>query len=276
MRIHVAGASDIGQVRATNDDHYCIGPFVEQSPLTSLSFDADSALYRQYGLLAAVADGMGGYTGGGFASRVTLETLSALFYSERHDGASPEEFCACLQRYLEQTQHAVSGALQRTSEYREAGTTLAGIALLPPDISIVFHVGDSRVLRAAAGYVQPLTVDHTPVGEDVASGRLTEDEAAAIPTAQQLTRSLGIQGDAEIAWKVIHSATAGHHFLLGTDGWHGLGRGLSRQEIQTLVRHGGTAEMLARTMIQQAIASGSDDNATVVVVHCTEDDTPHG
>jgi serine/threonine protein phosphatase PrpC len=159
MRITAAGLSHRGTVRPSNEDHYCLGAFVEQEAFTSLTLDTSSTTFAQYGLLAAVADGMGGYAGGSLASRVALETLSAGFYGERRSGCTAEQLAASLQRYLEQTRQVLAHVLQRSPEYAQAGTTLAGIALMPPDIMAVFHAGDSRVLRAAAGYLRPLTVD---------------------------------------------------------------------------------------------------------------------
>ena len=77
---------------------------------------------------------------------------------------------------MEAAQARVAEVLQRAN-LKEAGTTLAGLALFEPNDLIVFHVGDSRVLRISGGYARALTVDHTPVGNDVASGRMTEGQA---------------------------------------------------------------------------------------------------
>lgn len=268
MLIRAAGRSDHGQRLQTNDDHYCLGPFVEQDCLTTLTIDTASMFYRHYGLLVAVADGMGGYAGGAVASRMVLETLSALYYGESRAGCSEEEFLAALQRYAAQTLQLVSRKLQQTPALASAGTTLAGIALMPPDLAVIFHAGDSRVLRASAGFVRPLTVDHTPVGMDVASGRLSEEEAAQVESANRLTHSLGAQGNADIEWNVEHTVIPGNQFYLGTDGWHGLGRGLTRKAIQELARRDETAEELVNLFIRESLAADGQDNITAVVVQC--------
>jgi protein phosphatase len=266
MRIHAAGFSDIGNSRAKNDDYYCLGSFVEQGNLTTLAFSDTSSAYRDYGLLAAVADGMGGYPGGDVASRVVLETLSAVFHGERRTGCSLEELQACMARYLEQTQRALLGILDRTADLRDAGTTLAGVACMPPDAAVIFHCGDSRVLRASAGYVRPLTVDHSVVGADVASGRMTEDEAAGEPSGLYLTRSLSRQGNAQCEVQGETTAVTGNQFFIGTDGWHGLGRGLTRSAIQQIAREGLPAEAMLQRLLNAALATQTPDNATLVVV----------
>lgn len=266
MRIAAAGFSDRGRVRADNDDHYVVGPFVEQGTLLALACDSESRAFRRYGLLVAVADGMGGYAGGGEASRLALETLTAQFHGDSREGCTPAELADALARYLAETQRALAGWLARHPHYAEAGTTLAGVALMPPDALVVFHIGDSRVLRAAAGFVRPLTVDHTPVGADLATGRLTAEQAAALPAAHQLTRSLGAYGDAHVEVSAEHTWAPGTHIIIGTDGWHGVGTGLPREAVQAIIRQGGDAEVLARTLVERAVEADGSDNATVVVV----------
>ena len=266
MRIEVAGFSYRGTVRESNQDFYCIGPFVEQQGLMHWSLDDASATFTQYGLLASVADGMGGYAGGATASRVALETLSALFYSERREGCGKEEFAGALAGYLDRTQRTLATLLARAPALHDAGTTLAGVALLPPDLLVVFHAGDSRVLRAAAGYVRPLTIDHTPLGPDIAAGRLTEEEAAQRPDALHLTRALGLGGDARVECQTDLTWASGSTFLLGSDGWHGVGRGLSRAAIQAAIRADHPPAALAQSLVEDAVTADGSDNATVVVV----------
>lgn len=269
MLLRVAGYSDRGTERAQNEDFYCIGPFVEQGVLTTLTLETASAVFTQYGLLAAVADGMGGYPGGEVASRIVLETLSALYYGERRTGCTREELAACLARYLAATQQALAGILERTPELHSAGTTLAGVALMPPDALVIFHIGDSEVLREAAGYVRQLTVSHTPTGEDVASGRMSEAEAAVHPTASQLTRALGLLGDTRVELDAAQPWMPETRFLLGTDGWHGPGRGIGRPAIQEALRHGGTAAQLVPALVAEAVRQDGQDNATLVMVETT-------
>jgi len=270
MLFHAAGLSHTGRARDRNDDHYCLGAFVEQEVLTAITIDAGSAFFRQYGLLAAVADGMGGYAGGGLVSRLVLETLSAQYYSERREGCGAPELAACLAGYLEQTTRTVEAVLRRSPELADAGTTVAGVALMPPDLLVVFHAGDSRVLRGSAGFVRALTVDHTPVGADVASGRLSEEHASGMAAASQLTRSLGLRGDVKVDIDGGLRWEAGDQFIVGTDGFHGLGRGLSGQAVAAALRGDAGAAGTTERLIAEAVQVDGSDNATVVVVRLDE------
>ncbi|MDQ7793704.1 MAG: serine/threonine-protein phosphatase [bacterium] len=265
-RIHVAGLGHRGTVKPGNDDHYCIGQWVEQSALVAVSFDTGAAFFRDYGLLAAVADGMGGYAGGAFASRVALEILQAQFYAERRGGCNREEFTGHIRHCLVQTQGLLAGALRRQQGLEDAGTTIAGVAMMPPDLLVVFHAGDSRVLLGCGGFVRALTVDHTPLGADLAAGRITEQEAAAIPGASRLTRSLGATVDCEVELGSEQSWAAGDWLLAGTDGWHGPGRGLGRASIrQALDREPEVASLVSRLVAASVEADGVD-NATLVAI----------
>jgi len=213
-----------------------------------------------------VADGMGGYAGGALASRVALEELSAAYYGEERDGCGAEELAGCLERYLARAQQALAGVLEQTPEHGQAGTTVAGVALMPPDVLAVFHAGDSRVLRAAAGYVRPLTVDHTPFGADLASGRISEEEIRGLPEVSRLTRSLGAGGDTRADISVEQTWAPGISLLIGTDGWHGVAGGLTRQAVQEIVRRGEPVEEQLHALLNAAVATDGRDNATLVIV----------
>jgi protein phosphatase len=259
MRIEIAGCSETGTVRARNEDALLLG---HEGVL-----ETASTAFRTFGLLVAVADGMGGYAGGEIASTTALEALRTCFYGEPRD-ANP---AAQLAGYLARVQEVVAARLRQEPGLEEAGTTIAGIALLPPDVLLVFHAGDSRVLRASGGFVRQLTVDHTPLGDDLASGRLSEAEAAATGMANRLTRALGLTGDARVELDTSWTWAAGDTFLLGTDGWHGVGHGLTREALRDLVREGGDAAHLARASVARAVAADGSDNATAAVVRILDE-----
>lgn len=266
MRLRAAGLGSLGNVRQSNDDHYCLAQMIEQTALTVVDIDVGSRLFTDYGFLAAVADGMGGYNGGSFASRLVLESLVAQFYGEKHGGCSRDEFTLCVARYVKTATDVLCARLQRNPELSEAGTTLAGVALMPADLLVVFHVGDSRVLRCCSGYCRQLTVDHTPLGRDLAAGRLSVELAQALPQANQLTRSIGLIGDTSADILAGGGWADGERFLIATDGCFGLGRGVPGDHLTSLLTSPGQAEGLAASIMSAALETDGSDNATVVVV----------
>ncbi|MEI7831790.1 MAG: PP2C family serine/threonine-protein phosphatase [bacterium] len=277
MLIRAVGLGNQGVTPLKNDDHFCIGPFVEQTAFTSVVTDTNSSLFQQYGLLVAVADGIGGYAGGGLASRLALETLSVLFYAEpRGMYTDSRQLAADVAGYLERTQELLAGKLARSPSLAEAGTTIAGIVLVPPDYLVVFHAGDSRVLRSNKGFVRRLTVDHTPVGADLDTGRLLEPEAVLLPDSHKLTRSLGMQGDSRVEVNVEYAWDEGDIFFIGTDGWHGLGTGVPHEFIRDEVRIEQHAEKMARSLVEKAVELDGHDNVTLVTVEIAREGAKSG
>ena len=288
--VYAAGLSDRGTARDGNDDHFCIGPVAEQTGAVVLEIDTAGSWFREYGLLVAVADGIGGYAGGATASRLVLETLTRRYYGERRAGATAAALAAGISGYLAEANAALGDFCRSLSEvagsggpaaadgpdYADAGTTIAGVAMLAPDVLTVFHVGDSRVLRASAGYVTPLTVDHTPAAAAMARAGLGEREAAVRPDAGMLTRSFGLRSDATIEVGYSKDWSRDDSFLLCTDGLHGLGRGLSHDRLREALARGGRANEVVARLVAEAVAADGSDNATAVFVSFGDTDASGG
>jgi serine/threonine protein phosphatase PrpC len=272
MLIRAAGHSATGRMRESNQDHFSLGTQVAQGAL-ALELDPAAEEFAQHGLLLAVADGMGGYAGGEIASHTALAALTQAYYATPlpADAAGLAEY---LQQCFAYTLAELTSQLRGDPALAQAGTTLAGIALAAPDLVCVFHVGDSRVLRfagGASGFLRQLTADHTPIGQAVFAGELSEADAAAHPLNGQLTRSLGLVGNTELQLDCSHTWAMGDVFVLCTDGFHGTGRGLARAVLQDALRQSNAPETLATTLVGQAVETDGADNATVVIARVTAD-----
>lgn len=240
----VAGRSHIGQKRTKNDDCYAIGPFVERGHLTALQMDSASRAACDIGLLVAVADGLGGYSGGALASQTVLDTFAAHFAAQKRDG----DMVAQLEHFGDIANRTLGRVLRADEELAQAGTTLAGLCFLSEGELLVFHCGDSRVLHFADGAGASLTRDH------------------ASPSGG-LTRSLGLVGDTRLeitrlGWKV------GDTFLLCSDGFHGDNRGLDLPTLSETVienEHLPLAELVSY-LVDEAVERDGRDNVTAVLV----------
>ncbi|MGE0490675.1 MAG: PP2C family serine/threonine-protein phosphatase [Vulcanimicrobiota bacterium] len=256
--IHVAGASLPG-AREYNDDHFCIADKIGQEQTLTVRVDRASAWFERMGLLVAVADGMGSYQGGSLASRTALETLIGVFY-RLPEGSLRSRVELSLEASLQRLQ-----ATLRLEKKRKAGTTLAGFAAQPPDQLILFHIGDSGVVRLRGDRMSRLTVDHTPIGRPLAEGKMTLKEAVTRKDAHQLTRSMGLIGDTRVEIRDLDYAP-GDYYLLMTDGVCSPGRGLSPGMLKRYVSSNGfTPEALLGPMLKKATANDGD-NATLVLV----------
>lgn len=238
-----------------------------QNDSAQLEFDESSAAFQNYGLLCAVADGIGGYEGGSRAAQIVLQTLSSQFYTRKRGGLSAHEVVESLQEDFAEMSR-ILGEKLRAENLDDAGTTLAGLLLLPSDIAIKFWCGDSRILRASGGYVRALTIDHAPLARDVAQGITSEQAAADSPLSSKISRSLGVKGDGRIECDAETKWERGDRFLLATDGFHGLGRGLDLASLRAQLGH---VEGLApRARVEQLVAAAVEtdgrDNVTLVEI----------
>ncbi|RYX83808.1 hypothetical protein EON83_12720 [bacterium] len=239
-----AGYSHLGQKRTKNDDCYVIGPFVEREHLTALQMATHSRVACDYGLLVAVADGLGGYAGGALASQTVLDAFAAHFAAYKRD----DNCAAQLERFGDIANRALTRALGANEEFSQAGTTLVGLCFLPMGELFVFHCGDSRAIRFVGGVGCPLTCDH------------------AAPSGG-LTRSFGLVGDTRLEVASLHWQL-GDTFLLCSDGLHGENRGLDLQTLSETLRENENVPVAELTsyLVQEAVERDGRDNVTGIIV----------
>ena len=232
--IRAGAATDVGAVRAGNEDAYLV---------------ADGVY--------VVADGMGGHAAGEVASGLAVEVAGTL--AER--AIKPEDVRAAV---LE-ANAAILAAARREPGNRGMGTTLTGLCLVDfrgtPHWAVV-NVGDSRVYRFADNALVQLTTDHTELAELVAAGDLTEEEAQGHPLGNVLTRALGIAPAPEPDLDVF-PVRAPERFLICSDG---LTLELPDEIIAEVLADVDEPEAAARRLVDTAVDVGGRDNVTAVVV----------
>ncbi len=165
----IYGLTEKGSSEAKNEDHILLGRFVKNRGSLELKLSCDDELIEQYGLLLAVADGIGGASGGGAAaSQQGLHILEQRYY------ASPKAQVAQM-GIVDAAQQANQALLEihtRRADWSHMGCSLAGIALLANGF-YVFHSGDSRVYRYRHGLLKSLTRDDSLSQLELARGELT-------------------------------------------------------------------------------------------------------
>ncbi len=174
-RLHIHGCTDKGPVRKSNEDHILVARIVKNRGQLSLTLTQDDDWLARYGLLCAVADGVGGESGGAIASLLTLNALETHFYSSERAGDLES---ACRDALEAATTRANETLLTQQSERPELarmGCTLAGVCLTPSGY-LVFSAGDSRVYRVRDGVVRALTVDDTLTNAQKNAGIIDDEE----------------------------------------------------------------------------------------------------
>lgn len=233
--LEVGVRSDVGCLRAHNEDSYLVG--------------------RQ---IWAVADGMGGQAAGEVASGIVVEQLRRA-----------DEGGVLSQRALVDLVAEINAAIlehaRKNPSTRGLGSTVAGIA----SIEVggvrhwgVFNVGDSRVYRFRDGVLARETVDHNEAQHLVELGRLTPVDALTHPGRSVLTRSLGSVPAPQPDLLVLPQ-DRDETFLICSDG---LTSEVSDAVISDTLRNCSDPTKAVDRLVDLVLAHGARDNVTVIVV----------
>jgi protein phosphatase len=221
-----------------------------------------------------VADGMGGNAAGEVASRLAVEALGAVLTGADDPDetrlvrdADLQDATESLRERLRYGMNQASVRIRREIEvypsYSGMGTTVVALVMSEQQAHIA-HVGDSRAYLYRGGRLTRLTRDHSVVQQEIDAGRLTPELARMVRHKHVLTQSVGAQGTVEPD-TLTRSVTAGDVFILCSDG---LTDPMDDEQIQEVVR-ATPADLLADTLVREALDRGGEDNVTIVVIAVT-------
>lgn len=253
MTWRVAGAAraTIGK-RARQEDAFAIWPS-----------GAEAATGRGEGLLAVVADGMGGHAGGEIAGRLACETFVTAFADA--EGAAGDRLRAA----LDAANAAIAARAAADSRLRGMGCTLVGVWIDAAGLHWV-SVGDSLVLLFRAPQVLRLNADHSLgalLDDRARRNEISAAEAEANPYRNALRSALTGRSVEILDIRADPCPlAAGDWLILASDG---IGT-LSGDEIGDLVYAGREAapEHMAERLVAAVLAKEApdQDNTTVVAL----------
>lgn len=261
LRFNVFASTHTGRVRARNEDHLLVGPWVRNQGWLGLSCDADDDFIRDYGLLLAVADGMGGENGGAMASRLTLVTLDREFHRTMKRPEA-EDFRSRLVEAVASANRAVVHGAEVDPALTNMGTTLSGVCLTPYS-HLLFHCGDSRVYRSRNGMLKLLTVDDTVAERNARLGFDALPTDRTDPEGHLLTNCIGRDySSCHIEW--VRLLEVGDRLLVCSDGLHGF---VAEDVIaERLASEQSSAEQIGVALVEEAMDAGGADNVSVLVI----------
>ncbi|GIV91190.1 MAG: protein phosphatase [Chloroflexus sp.] len=230
MRIRYSARTDAGKRRAINQDAY------------------RSAEIGQ-GTLLVVCDGMGGHLSGEVASTLAAETILTTFQPNDDPAESLRQAFVMANRRVYEEGRGTMG-------------TTAVAAFFYRNMLYVANVGDSRAYLVREGQIRQLTLDHSLIGDQVAAGLLTAEQARQSTIRNIITRAIGHLAHVEVDL-FREPLLPGDTIVLSTDGMHGL---LSDDEIAAIASMH-PIEVAAQRLVDEANARGGPDNITVVVAH---------
>lgn len=218
--------------------------------------------------LFAVADGMGGHSGGEIASHLAVDALAEFWSASADPNATwPYAYDRALGFHENRVDAAVRLANRRIRERRRGelsnmGATIVVLAMRPGTV-ICAHLGDSRVyrLRRRDGALVQLTRDHSLYEQLREAGARDLPPLAAYAYANVVTRALGAAEEDRPELRSLELAD-GDIYLLCSDGLSGA---LPPEQIAELLRDT-PIEEAAEILVSAAHEAGSRDNITAIVI----------
>jgi protein phosphatase len=274
IAVEVAGKTDIGCVRANNEDN----------------FGYDS----RYGIFV-VCDGMGGQAAGEVASKMGVDILLEYFRVGGRPGvpakqpalnslapqipakAAPNEnetsrLPAAASAEADELADAIREANRRIYEAGQhedgrfgMGSTIVALFVRGSALTIA-NVGDSRIYLVRQGDIRQLTQDHSLVAEQVRLGYITPEQAQQSEMQNVILRALGAEPEVEPDVKDL-MVVPGDLLLMTSDG---LTRHLRDHEILATLISAPGLEIACTRLIQAAKDRGGDDNITCLLLKVVE------
>lgn len=245
-------ASDVGQVRSTNQDRVF-------ALLTSLPAPGGQL---QLGLFI-VADGMGGHDSGAEASTCAIEVVAGQVLQELLLPVLRQEPPEAIQTAMRDALLAANRRIldEAILQGSDMGTTLTAALVLVERLHIA-HVGDSRLYTYGKEGLRVRTRDHSVVARLLELGQIKPEEARHHPKRNFLYQSIGQQE--EINVQVDSFSLEGcSHLLLCCDGLWG---SLTEETLVESLERKDDPQEICETLVREANAAGGEDNISVIVV----------
>ena len=210
-------------------------------------------------LLAVLADGMGGRSGGRKASDQVMMTAKQLF--ERYSPDIDDAPATLLQ--LVREAHTVI-RLTAISAEEEPHSTLAAFLINPRGDCYWAYSGDSRIYHFHGAKFVKRSTDHSYVQTLVDKGELTEEEANNHPKSNILIGCLGAEKEPPVGVHFIPQLRAGDVLMACSDGvWHYFTNSEIGSVLASLPPREATQFLIEKA---RSRARGGGDNLSLVIV----------
>jgi protein phosphatase len=219
--------------------------------------------------LYVVADGMGGHNAGEVASHLAVETIRSFIEESARVSDLTWPFGIEVKNSMDMNRLTTAVRLANRKIYNEGtkspalsgmGTTVVA-ALIVGDRLLLASVGDSRIYRLREGELEQLTKDDTWLAS-VLGEKEAEDADQSHPLRHVLTSVVGTKDDVKPGSRE-EQLQPGDAFVLCTDGVHGK---LDLASLTSVLAGATTAADRAAKVVNEAIARGTTDNATAMVI----------
>ena len=252
-RVRFAGKTDVGRVRAHNEDNLLIPDEVP---------------------VAVVSDGMGGHACGEVASEITVNVIGDFYKRTVAEAARTWPF-RLPQVELEKNR-MITAIKMANSEIYETAAAEAEKKGMGCTVEAMFfaqgrfyigHVGDSRVYRIRNGAIQLMTEDHSLLNDWRRMKEMSAEEIHNFPHRNVVVRALGL-GEHVAVDVYVEEYKIDDIYLMCSDGLNDM---LEDDEILSIVEaKKKRLDGAASALIDAANDAGGKDNITVLLAHVIE------
>ncbi|HIJ59488.1 MAG TPA: CHASE2 domain-containing protein, partial [Nitrospirae bacterium] len=233
LKVIIGAKSDIGRIRAKNEDSYSID--------------------KSFGILA-VADGVGGNVGGEIASRMAIDKMRS--YIKDNYSKFSSDYSQLMKNAIIFANNYVYGFAMSNSELKGMATTLTAGFIVGSRL-IIGHIGDSRAYLYRNELLEQLTEDHTVAVEKSIRNLSTDDFEKM---RHVLTRAIGIGESLDVDTFELN-LVKGDILLLCSDGLYTM---IKEDDIISTLKVYEDPEMVCGALVNFANKNGGKDNITVI------------
>lgn len=211
--------------------------------------------------LCILADGMGGHNAGDYASRYTVETMTATVAKD-----SSDEPVNIIRNAIQVANQAILEKAKTDIDLDGMGTTVVAAVVLGSELCVA-NVGDSR-LYVIGDEIHQITRDHSYVQEMVRRGELDEKDARVHPDRNIITRAIGGGNPLEVDFFEVELKES-DRVLMCSDGLTDM---IEDEEILRILKEKETTAEGIECLVETANENGGNDNITVVVIEPFSDE----
>lgn len=276
MKIRISAVTDTGKERANNEDAFVFCPNLTRQDWT-LSETCGYVPLGEFGMLAVVADGMGGANAGEVASSIAAEVSMRCFAGAdlRAEMVSEVKMRSLMENTIRKIDKAILERMREDPDTIGMGTTIVMVWVTERQ-ALSAWCGDSRCYLFTPGRgLTRLSKDHSYVQALVDNGEITEKQMLTHEDNSVITRCLGDEDTQSDPDFNEFRVKGNEMILLCSDGLCGY---CMDSEIEKVVYDTFTDTAKCRdALLGLAYAKGGQDNITIMAISviADNDSIPH-
>jgi protein phosphatase len=221
------------------------GAFSDAGPRKANEDSVLTTVAEDESCLIAVADGLGGHFGGGQASALAIQIITAAKLSTAED----------LKTAFLEIHEEILRQQQLNPNAHGMATTLTAVKLSGSRL-VGAHCGDTRCVLQRGEGIKKLTIEHTEAQRLFEAGKLSKEQLLTYPRRNVLDSALGVSEGLRVD-VFEHDLQPGDRVLITSDGVHEI---LRARIVLDLLRSASSVEEALATIHRAVENAGPEDN----------------